>query len=103
VPDVYEVVEFRPAPDARLPERAAIHARVRADLHVVFDDHRTHLRELMIALRIAHVPEPVRADDHARVQHDAFAETHAPVQHDVRVQHTFRAHLRALSDRHARQ
>ena len=37
VADLHEVVYLRTAPDARLAQRAAVDARVRADLHVVLD------------------------------------------------------------------
>ena len=75
VPDLHEVINLRPAPDARHPERRAVDARVRADLHAVLNHHAADLRELVVNARlVAHVAEPVRADDDARVQDDRARE-----------------------------
>src|SRR5205085_10869003 len=48
VADLHEVVNLRPAPDACLAQSAAVNARTRADLNVVFDNHGSDLRELVI-------------------------------------------------------
>ena len=104
VADLHEVVKLRPAPDSRLAQSAAVNTRVRADLNVVFDDDRSDLRELVVDARlVAHVAEPVRADDHARVQHHTVAERHAFVQDHVRVQHAPAPHADALADDRARK
>jgi len=50
VRDVHEVVELRPAADARRAESPAIDGAVRADLDVVLDDDGADLRDLGPAL-----------------------------------------------------
>src|SRR5205085_2290973 len=104
VADLHEVVNLRPATDPRLAQSAAVNATARADLNVVFDNHGSDLRELVVDARlVAHVAEPVRADDHARVQHHTLAESHAVVQNHVRMKHAPAPHADALADDRARE
>ena len=69
VGDVHQVVDFRAGLNSRLSDRRPIDGGVRADLHVVFDDHVGDLRNLEVrAVRLLREPEPVAAD------HDAVVE-----------------------------
>src|SRR5581483_1674900 len=48
VPDLNEIINFRPLTDDRVLERAAVDAAVGADLHVVLDDHPADLGDLEV-------------------------------------------------------
>src|SRR5947209_6345775 len=83
-------------------QSAAVNARRRADLNIVFDNHGSDLRELSVDARlVAHVAEPIRTDDHSRVQNHALAERHAVVENHVRVQHTPAPDCHTLADDYA--
>src|SRR5262249_28517993 len=63
VADLYEIVDLRAAADARFADRGAIDRRVRADLHVVFQNDDARLHDLVIrAIGLFRVTEPVGAD-----------------------------------------
>jgi hypothetical protein len=49
------------------------------------------------AFGVAHVPEAVRPDRHARVQNHTLAERHALVQNHVRVEHAVAPDLDAVA------
>src|SRR5262249_39920711 len=66
--DLYQVVELRPATDAREAEARAVYAAIRAYLDVVFDHDAAHLQELeLAAIFIGSEAEAVGADHHAAV------------------------------------
>src|SRR5262245_19124650 len=85
VPDVYHVVQLGAFSDSRPSECPAIDRCVRAQLNVIFDDHRPDLRKLVITHVITNIPESVRADDYARVQDDAIANRDAIFKKDIRM------------------
>ena len=96
------VVQLAAAPDARDVEARAVQRAVGADLHVVADLHRAHLRDLDVpAVLVLPVAEAVLADDRAGVHHDAVTQPAARAHHDARVQPAVAADLRALADDHA--
>src|SRR5262245_34569394 len=69
VGDLHEVIDLGAAPDDGLPQHGPIDGRVGADLHVVLDDHRSHLGDLTVGMAVPGVPEAIVADHGARV-HD---------------------------------
>ena len=75
VRDLHQVVDLRARFDARLADRRAIDRGVRAELHVVFDDHGGDLRDLLVrAVAAADESVAVAADDDAVLQDDAVAD-----------------------------
>ena len=78
VGDLHQVVDLRARLDARLANRRPIDRRVGAQLHLVFDDDRGDLRNLLVrAVAAAHEAVAVAADHHAVLQDDAIAERDA--------------------------
>ena len=75
VADLHEVVDLRARLDARFADRGTIDRRVGAQLHVVFDDDRGDLRDLLVrAVAAADEAVAIAADDHAVLQHHAIAD-----------------------------
>src|SRR5581483_574851 len=68
VPDLNEIINFRPLTDDRVLERAAVDAAVGADLHVVLDDHPADLGDLEVPAGPHGEAEPVLADPDAGMQ-----------------------------------
>ena len=83
VRDLHEVVDFRAAPDDGRAERAAINARVRANLDIVVNDDVADLKHLAMLARVEHVAVTVRADDRAGVDADAMANLRVGVENDA--------------------
>ena len=69
----------------------AVDAGVRADLDVIADDDGAHLRDLDPAAFGARHPEPVGADDHARMKDAAHADRASVVEGDPWMQPGARA------------
>src|SRR2546427_2851989 len=74
VGDLDQVVHFRAATDDRLAEGGAVHGHVRAQLHVVLDDHSSNLGNLVVPSAFLDVAEPVAADDRARMDDHPIAD-----------------------------
>src|SRR5689334_23209883 len=74
VPDLHEIINFRPFPDDRILKGASIHAAVGANLHVVLDDHAADLRHLEVALAAHGEAKAVLADPHAGMQDHPVAD-----------------------------
>src|SRR5690606_12035033 len=72
------------------------------DLHVVLDDDRADVRHPTVPGPVAHVPEPVAADDDAGVQDNSPADLDAVQDHHVRIQHRPVADGDFAADVHAR-
>ena len=103
VGDLDEVVDLGAGADARLADGRPIDRRVRADLHVVFDDDAADLRDLLVgAVAAMREAEAVAADDGAVLQDDAVADTNTLADRDVGVDDAVVANLRKASDRHVR-
>ena len=101
VRDLHEVVDLGARLDARLPDGRPIDGRVRAKLHVVFEDDGGDLRDLFVGpVAAAHEAVAVAADHHTVLQDDAIAEGHAFANRDVRVDDAVRADARTGADRH---
>src|SRR6185295_18762029 len=96
------VVELRTAPDSRAAERRAIHARVRANLNVVFDHHRPDLRKLLVSEIVTHVTKTTRTETNTRMQDHTIADRDSVVQHDIRMQHAMIANSDIRAQHHAR-
>ena len=74
MPDLHQVVQLGPGTDARLAHRRPVHRGVGAELDVVLDDHRRHLRNLLVrAIATPDEAIAVTADDHAVLQDDPVA------------------------------
>src|SRR5271165_405808 len=117
--DLHQVVDLDPAPDAGFADAGAVDAGVRLDFHVVFDDDRGGLRNLVpmsfVSLGEA---EAVRADHDAILQEHVDADAAVLAHHgvgvgeeivsdlytaiddDVRQQHSIGADLDVLVDDH---
>src|SRR5262245_59563837 len=86
--DLYQVVELRPATDAREAEARAVHAAIRAYLDVVFDHDAAHLQELeLAAIFIGSEAEAVGAEHHAAVNAASRADLRPVVNRDVGEDH----------------
>ena len=87
VRDVHEVVDLRARADPRLADRRPIDRRVRADLHVVFDDDVGVLGNLQVrAVGLLREPEAVAADDAAVENRHPVADDDVLADRDARVQ-----------------
>jgi hypothetical protein len=81
--DLHQVVDLGSFPDPRAAEPGAINHGARAYLHIIVDLHDAGLPHLPMHSFLELVSETVRADDHTRVQNDAFAEHAAHVHRHV--------------------
>ena len=103
VRDLDQVVDLRAGADARLADGRTIDRRIRADLHVVFDDDAADLRNLFVgAVAATREAEAVAADHDAVLQHDAAADADALADRDLGVDDAVVADLRKASDRDVR-
>ena len=49
VPDLHQIVDLHPAPNASFADAGPVNARVGLDFHIVADDHRCRLRDFVPA------------------------------------------------------
>ena len=111
VPNLHQIVHLCAIADARIAPRAAVDARVGAQLDVVAKHHAPLLRLLgqLSCCWVDREAEAVRANLHAVVQRaarahscvrdgDAVAHLRALAEHDARPNHAARAHAAASSD-----
>src|SRR4051794_1414917 len=96
------VVELRPTSDARAPERRTIHARVRANLDIIFNHHRADLRKLLITKIVSHIPKPIRTKTNTGMQYHAMAERNIVVKNNIRMQHTIITNTHVRTQHHTR-
>ena len=96
--DLHEVVDLGPAPDDRGIHCRAIDRHVRADLHVVLDDHIANLWNLQPLRAVLHITEAVAADHRAGVNADAVADADVVVDGDIRVEQAIVAKAAAFAD-----
>src|SRR5262249_38419383 len=82
VPDHHQVVDLGPASDVRGAERRAVDRGVRADLDVVLQDDRPHLRDLAMRAGLRHEAEAVAADHRPGVQRDPVPDHDLLPHHD---------------------
>ena len=99
VADLHQVVDLRARLNARLADGRSIDGRVRANLHVVFDDDVRVLRNLQMgAVGLLGEAEPVAADDRAVLHDDAIADDDPLANRDVRMEDAVVADARAATD-----
>ena len=67
VPNLHKIIDLGAASDPRYTESPPINSCVRADLHVVGDFYRAHLREFVILPAVEYIAEPITANDAAAV------------------------------------
>src|SRR5947208_16145112 len=85
---MHQVVDLRPAPDARYIQRSAVNGCVCSDLDVVFNFQSADLGELLIAsgLLIAHIAASVTPQHRARVNTYSITNANARLDGYVRIQ-----------------
>jgi hypothetical protein len=82
-----EVVNFRPALDARGSESWSINGGARTDLHVILDDHSTNMWEMLKRPRAGtHETKAPVSDDRARLENAIAADSRSRMYRDIRVQ-----------------
>ena len=86
VGDHDQVVELHALLDHGIADGAAIDGGVRADIHVVADDHRADLRHLHPGALLGRKAEAVAADDRAGMDDAACADLHVAADEDPRQQ-----------------
>src|SRR5437762_10897905 len=88
VANMHQVVDLRPAPDARYIQRSAVNGCVCSDLDIVFNFQPANLRKLLIAsgLLIAHIAESVTPQHRARVNNYSITNANARIDGYVRIQ-----------------
>src|SRR3990172_8390764 len=74
VPDLDQIINFRPLADDRILKSPAIDRRIGADLDVVLDYDAADLGHLEMPPWPHGVAEPVLANSYSRVQDDAIAD-----------------------------
>ena len=93
-----------PLRDARFADGRTIDRRIRAQLHVVFDDHGGDLRDLFVrAVAAADETVAVAADDDAVLQDDAVADRDALANRDVGMDDAVGADARTGADGDVRE
>ena len=85
VADVHEVVDLRPAANARKVERAAVDRGIGADFDVIFNFQAADLGEFFVAAgrAVAHIAKAVAAKHGSGVNEHAIAKLCARVDRDV--------------------
>src|ERR1700676_3902147 len=58
-----QVINLRAFADDRRTERSPINGHVRADFHVIANDHVANLRHLAMETAVEHVTEAIRSND----------------------------------------
>ena len=84
--DLHEIVDLRAPANPRRPQRPAINRHIRADLHVVADDHLPDLRHFAVGAVVQHVAIAVGTNHRPGVKARAPANFRARIQGDVRKQ-----------------
>jgi hypothetical protein len=99
---VDHIVELRAVADHRGAERGAVYTRIRADLDIVADIHRSDLGDLPV--RGAHhlETEAIRANDGAGVNYRARPHADAFIDRDARIQDAVRADFNTPANRTSR-
>ena len=98
VGDMHAVVNFAAAADASDRDSRAVHSTVSADHDIVFNDHRTNLRDLAVALVSGIVTEAVAADHRARVHAHPAAQDNPVTQVSVGEQFAVGADADLMAD-----
>src|SRR3989442_15392272 len=85
---MHQVVDLRPAPDARYIQRSAVNGCVCPDLDVVFNFQSADLGELLMAsgLPIAPIAKSVTPQPRARVNNYSITNANARIDGFVRIQ-----------------
>src|SRR5215813_5291610 len=90
MPDLHQIVNFRPPADHRRANGGAVYRGARAYLHIVFDNYRPGLPYLKPGIvRPLRIPESVAADhdvvlqDHSIAERASFADDAMRVNHDA--------------------
>src|SRR5690349_518541 len=98
---MYQVVDLRSPADSRLFQRSAIHSRVRADFHVIFQNQRSLLRKLCVVpcLLVPHVAETICAEHRTTVYDDSITQSCSRIQNSPRVDATMLADDYSIADR----
>src|SRR5256885_4193307 len=83
VPDLYEVVDFRPFTDDSRAERAAIDRNIGANFNIVMDNHVADLRYFAVNASVEHISESIRADHGPGMNRHALADLRARIHDHV--------------------
>src|SRR6266498_2658515 len=111
MPDLHQIVNFRPLADHRRAYGGAVYRGARAYLHIVFDNYRPGLPYLKPGIvRPLRISESVAADhdvvlqDHPVAERASFADDAMRVDHDVgaypgaMIDHAMRQYRNVLSN-----
>ena len=99
VTDEDEVVNFCAVADSGFADRGAVHASVRLNFHVIFENSGAGLDNFVPGAVLAFgEAEAVGSDDDAVLQNDAIADTAKFADHGVRVREEIVSDLRAAID-----
>ena len=83
---LHQVINLRALADARLSELAPVDAGARADVHVVTDLHRPHVRQALVAALVEVVAKARGADDGVRADATVRSDAAAALHHRARQQ-----------------
>src|SRR4030095_8968578 len=92
------IVDLRATANSGAPKRRAIDASVRSQFDIVFNDHRSDLRELVVTHFPAYVTKAISAYDYARVQDHIITNRYTIFEKNVRVNHTIAANFYVVAD-----
>src|SRR5437660_5658981 len=100
VSHMHQVIDFCAAANAGEIERAAIDGGIRANLHVIFDDKPSDLRELFVVagFRVSDIAEAVASKHGSSVNHNSVAKFGARIDGDVGIDATIASNLHLLAD-----
>ena len=97
-----KVIDFCPPPYPRCAESGAIDSDIRSQLDIVFNHHRTDLRNLVMSALMLEKAEAVTADDRAGMNDDAVANRDAFSDRHIRIDQAISADRCPASDEHTR-
>src|SRR6185369_1642248 len=104
VSNLHQIVDLGAAPDPGLLHAGPVHAGIGLDFHVVFNDYRRGLKDLVpVAGVVLGEAEAIGPDDSAVLQHYAVAELAAFAYHGMGVGKEVVADSGAAIDDYVRQ
>ena len=97
-----KVIDFCPPPYPRCAEGGAIHCDISPQFDIVFNHHRTDLRNLVMSALMLEKSEAVATDDRAGMNDNAVANRHAFSDRHIRIDQAISADRCPASDEHTR-
>src|SRR3989338_705347 len=85
VGNLHQVIDLGPLPDKCFIKPGTVDRYISADLNAVFDDDRSHLRDLFLYSVDAHKTKTIRADHRPAVNDHLIADGETLADRDMRI------------------